>query len=401
MKNSLKKILAAGVLATAASTSHAATVDLMVVYDSYTSNYFKGDVNTAIRNWVSQVNTMFVNSQVDVQLRLVGAYAHEETGSNMTEVLGNLRVDSWVNQKRQEVGADYVTQLHRTGSCGVAYVAVDRNWSYGVVGPSCGPTTMAHELGHTMGLNHSRRQGDQSGSRYRYGVGHGVDGVFGTIMTYEWLFNAPKVPKFSNPNLQCNGLPCGVAAGYSTEADAARAINNVRTEMAGFMPTKVGGGNPDGGDNNNGGDNNGASNIYTMKAKNSGKCADVYGGDRRDGASVIQWSCHGGNNQRWQFIHLGNGVHQIKSVNSGKCLDLFGASQYNGAYAGQWTCNNSNNQKWQAFKNTDGTYRLIAVHSGKALDVDAAGGTYNGARLRQWDWVGANNQRWIITSAGQ
>ena len=34
-------------------------------------------------------------------------------------------------------------------------------------------------------------------------------------------------------------------------------------------------------------------------ARHSGKCLDVYAASLEDGASVIQWQCHGGQNQSW------------------------------------------------------------------------------------------------------
>lgn len=220
-------------------SSQAVTVDLMVVYDTYSKQVFSNQPDTAIRSWVDQINSAMQNSQVDVQVRLVGTVEHDVGGADMGAVLGNLRVDGFVAQKRAELGADYVTMIDNTGNCGVGYVAVDKNYAFNVVGPKCGALAMAHELGHTMGLTHSRKQGDTSGARYAYGMGHGVDNSFATIMTYEYLFNAPKVAKYSNPNIQCNGIPCGVPEGYSNSADAARAINNVRSEMASFYPTKV------------------------------------------------------------------------------------------------------------------------------------------------------------------
>lgn len=229
-------------------SAQAVTVDLMVVYDSYSKQYFNNQPSTAIRGWVDQVNAAMQNSQVDVQIRLVGTVEREVAGSDMGSVLGNLRTDSFVAQKRSEFGADYVTLVDSSGNCGVGYVAVDRNYAFNVVGPKCGALTMAHELGHTLGLAHSRRQGDTRGARYSYAMGHGVDNSFATIMTYEWLFNAPKVAKYSNPNISCNGRPCGVPDGYSNSADAARAINNVKNEISGFMPTRSGGGTTGGGD---------------------------------------------------------------------------------------------------------------------------------------------------------
>lgn len=220
-----------------ASSVQAATVDLLVLYDNYTRNYFGGDPQTAMNSWVNQMNAAYADSQIDVQLRLVGVRPMEQAGADMGAVLGNLRVNSAAIALRDQLGADFVSQLHEKGACGVGYVAVDKNWTWNVTAPGCGPIVMAHELGHNMGLNHSRKQGDQSGARFRYGVGYGVDNVFVDIMAYEGVFNTTRVNRFSNPNLTCRGLPCGIPVGQTNEAYGALAIHNVRDEIAAFRPT--------------------------------------------------------------------------------------------------------------------------------------------------------------------
>ncbi len=220
-----------------AGSVQAATVDLLVLYDNYTRNYFGGDPQTAMNSWVNQMNAAYADSQIDVQLRLVGVRPMEQAGADMGAVLGNLRLNSAAIALRDQLGADFVSQLHEKGACGVGYVAVDKNWTWNVTAPGCGPIVMAHELGHNMGLNHSRKQGDQSGARFRYGVGYGVDNVFVDIMAYEGVFNTTRVNRFSNPNLTCRGLPCGIPVGQANEAYGALAIHNVRDEIAAFRPT--------------------------------------------------------------------------------------------------------------------------------------------------------------------
>lgn len=246
LKTRIRQMAGCAVFAlTSVQSAQAVTVDLLVTYDDATNRHFNGQVDTAMRSWVDQINGIYRNSQIDVQLRLAGTMYYNIGGADMGQVLGSIRVDGNIARKRDEVGADMVTQLHATGSCGLGYVAVSRDWAFNVVGPGCGAQVLAHELGHNMGLSHSRKQGDQGGARYAYALGHGVDGVFATTMAYPGVFNTNWLPTFSNPNTSCNGLPCGIPEGHPQQADGAKAINNVRGELASFKPTMFVDGNTD------------------------------------------------------------------------------------------------------------------------------------------------------------
>ncbi|MGI8331485.1 RICIN domain-containing protein [Actinomadura scrupuli] len=75
----------------------------------------------------------------------------------------------------------------------------------------------------------------------------------------------------------------------------------------------------------------------------SGKCLEVLGYDRADGARVGQYDCYGGSNQVW-IMNWTNGL--IGNTFSGKCLEILGYSRDDFAPAGQWTCHGGANQQW-------------------------------------------------------
>ena len=226
---------------------HAAEVDLLIVYDDQAAARFNGDPTASMVSWVDNINKAYVDSQVDIQLRLVGVEYFNSQASGMSAKLTEIRRSDTVSRLRDQVGADYVSLLSmREGNiCGIGYMAVSSGYAYNVSGGDCGYITLAHELGHNMGLNHSRKQGDNSGARYRYGMGYGVDGLFSTIMAYPHAFGTRnRVNRFSDPNRSCQGVPCGVAAGNDQEADAHRALNNVKDTIADFRQSTGGGTSP-------------------------------------------------------------------------------------------------------------------------------------------------------------
>ena len=93
-----------------------------------------------------------------------------------------------------------------------------------------------------------------------------------------------------------------------------------------------------------------------------------------DGASIIQWQCHSGDNQQWRLEVIADGYSQIVSRHSGKCLDVSGKSLDNGASIIQWQCHGGENQQWRLELDADfGGYfyaRIVSRHSGKCLDVN-------------------------------
>ncbi len=121
--------------------------------------------------------------------------------------------------------------------------------------------------------------------------------------------------------------------------------------------------------------------YYTLKARHSGKLADVNGGSTSDGANVIQWPSNGGSNQKWEFRDAGGGYYNLVNQKSGKCMDVNNASTADGAKIIQWTCGSGTNQQWQ-WVAVGSYYQLKARHSGKCLNV-VGGSTADGALLEQ------------------
>lgn len=66
-----------------------------------------------------------------------------------------------------------------------------------------------------------------------------------------------------------------------------------------------------------------------------GKCLDVSGANKNDGAQVIAYQCNNQANQKWFFDG-----YRIRSQDSGKCLDI-----YNGKMK-MYTCSNNRGQQF-------------------------------------------------------
>lgn len=388
MKYTYKAFLASVGFAVLCSTPAAAvTVDLLILYDTYSSNYFNGQPATAMKSWVDQINVINQNSGVDIQWRLVGVERHEESNmySNPSYVLSNIQSSTWVQQRRDALAADFVSQIHEYGGNGGAAnvnTGINAAYAFSVVGPQAGPNGMAHFLGYNMGLGKSQRETKVS-TRYSYGLGHGVDSVFTTIMASPTAYGNPTtVPKYSNPNIStCMNLPCGVAVGAPLEADAAQALNNVKTEIAAFYPRAVGVVYKD------------YSGVYEVRNKYTNQCLDLYQAKVADGAVIDQWGCNNAAAQSWIFTSLGSDVWRITAQSSNKCMDVANASTANYTLVHQWTCVGSASQKWHVLDNGDGSVRLLNYNSGKAAGVlDSA----QGARIYQWDWSSSTRQRWIL-----
>jgi hypothetical protein len=80
-------------------------------------------------------------------------------------------------------------------------------------------------------------------------------------------------------------------------------------------------------------------------AVHSGLVLDVAGASQDDGAPLVQFPCHGGDNQLFR-IEPTNGDLVFVAAHSGKVLDVAGVSNKSGAPVTQFSRNFQANQQW-------------------------------------------------------
>jgi hypothetical protein len=263
---------AAGATTSPTSTSVAAAaavdttrtrIDVLVVYTPGMETRYGGvdQVQTRIQNLTALANQAYIDSGVDISLRLMGVVKIDapDNSSNLDTLNAITNGSAPYNNVawlRNAYGADLVSLIRpfsmaQGGLCGISWVggsngasmALYRDQGYSVVsdgrdgGYFCSGYTFAHELGHNMGNVHDRAtvvQQDGNHGAYPYSFGYGLAGQFGTIMSYI----DPEVGKFSNPDKLCRGqTACGIAeTDPANSADNARSLNNTRGYVAAYTP---------------------------------------------------------------------------------------------------------------------------------------------------------------------
>lgn len=272
----------AGAAATAANM-----VDVVLGYTPGFASYHGGasQAVTRLNFMVAVINEAYANSQVDANVRLVHAvqvdYPDATANSDALEALSGYKSGTGtvpvpaalqpLRAARDQYGGDLVSLVRRFNTpendgCGIAWLigggrttvdTGDAPFGYSVVSDGqdagidgktyfCRQETLAHELGHNMGLQHDRDSADGDDNvlqnseygAFAYAFGYkssAAAGNFYTVMAYGDT-GQTSYRVFSNPRVTvCGGQPCGIAEA----ADNARALGATVPTVAQFRAMVV------------------------------------------------------------------------------------------------------------------------------------------------------------------
>lgn len=240
-----------------AAADDGSTIDLMVVYSDRARMSAGGTaaIENQIALAVGTTNQAYVNSGMIQRLRLVHTVeiANSESAdmeATLMAITQGTAPFQGVNALRNQYGADMVSMWVESGGqyCGIGWVmdtvgSSFAPYAYNVNDRNCAISggTMAHELGHNMGLEHDLYVSPEGpdhpvAKRYAHGYVNTVQ-RFRTIMAYSDActvvgVSCPRINQFSDPGFTFNGAPTGNA----TTADASRMLDETRVTVANFRP---------------------------------------------------------------------------------------------------------------------------------------------------------------------
>ena len=241
-----------------------AVLDVLFLTSSAAESYLGPKLKNRVDALLTASNEVFSENGIFIKLRSVGVEAVPYSGTESLEAaLDSLsaRTDaafSGVDDAVQASGADLVVLLHALAPAADSFCAYSSSVALGRmgdfqpqyhlgqmntvidVGPDCiDLADLAASVGTNMGLV-SNRDERPNGGTFPYSAGFYVSDQFRTIMTRISLLNmgmAEDLNRFSDPNVACKGLPCGLpATDLAQGANAVLSLNQTRHVVSALNP---------------------------------------------------------------------------------------------------------------------------------------------------------------------
>ena len=138
--------------------------------------------------------------------------------------------------------------------------------------------------------------------------------------------------------------------------------------------------------------------TYFLQNKATGSCADIHGQIVDTGSAVCQEELHGGDTQRWKFVHLGDGTYSIflESPLRKYYLGVSGDSSTNNQSVILRTGTVTSKMKWKIERTNDNGSCKIISHADEAVSSALAvptSGASNGAALTQTVYTNDSDYR--------
>lgn len=270
-ESSIQQKLNADVCLTSTPVCAASTIDVLVVYTTAAQTAWGGiaQSNSFVATAITNFNNALQNSGVSnatINLVYSGEIIYTESGSLSTDLPrfrnNNDGFMDDVHTLRTTYGADICALITSspTSTCGLGYVntapgnySISAGYSATVFSCVVSNYSMAHEMGHNMGLRHdwyadtsttpcSNHHGYTNRTAITLGTASTSTQRWRTIMAYndECVsagISCSRINRWANPNVNYNSAPTGIAAGNPNPSDEAFGFARFACVVSQFMPT--------------------------------------------------------------------------------------------------------------------------------------------------------------------